>query len=172
MDPSSPPPSAATTTTTSSDDPGASPLFYRASVENMALEIEKIESMQRRKHSGAGRSCKQKTHLCCADPFSSEYAFWWNVFLSFAVMLSIFALFWESWALFPTHDPGHPTKLFFDIIETILCCIFTGELFIRLYVSPLRWSSANLPEMSKTRSATSLEFTHAAPADLPMHFQD
>ena len=153
MDPSSPPSTVhTTTTTTSSDDPGASPHYYRASVQNMALEIEKIESMQRRKHnqSGAGRSCKQKTHLCCVDPFSSEYAFWWNVFLSFAVMLSIFALFWESWALFPTHDPGHPTKLFFDIIETILCCIFTGELFIRLYVSPLRWSSVNvLPLKSK-----------------------
>ena len=56
-------------------------------------------------------------------------------------MFSIFALFWESWALLPAHDPGHPTKFFFDIIEVLLSCVFTGELVTRFIVNPVKWSS-------------------------------
>ena len=107
------------------------------------MEVQKIESIKqrRREKNEAARSCRQKIHICCGDPLSSRLAFWWQIFLSIAVMFSIFALFWESWALLPAHDPGHPTKFFFDIVEVLLSCVFTGELLTRFIVNPVKWSS-------------------------------
>jgi hypothetical protein len=111
----------------------------------MSIEIQKLETIkQRRKEKNLqARSCRQKTHLCCGDPLSSRLAFWWQIGLSIAVMFSIFALFWESWALLPAHDPGHPTKFFFDSVELLLSFVFTGELLTRFIVNPIKWSSGS-----------------------------
>ena len=111
------------------------------SIEKMALEIQKMESLKRRKiekRTGA-KTQRQRCHLLCSDYKSSNIAYWWQITLSMAVIVSILTLFAESFALMPAHDPAFPDKMFFDGIEVILCLIFVGELTVRLYCAPLLW---------------------------------
>ena len=83
------------------------------SIQKMALEIQKMEDVKRRKLEKklSAQTCSEKTHLCCGDHTSSRKAYWWQVFLCVSVVISLLALIGESFAIMPSQDPSYPDKL-------------------------------------------------------------